>query len=248
MPWFKVDDGFWAHPKVLELSSAAGWLWTRAGAYAAQQLTDGRITNATLAMLGSASDSADELVAAGLWDVTRGGWQFHDWETYQPTREEVLADRAKTAERMRRYREKRRNTGAGDGVTDAATDGASSRAPTRPDPTTKPTPKGVGRRKPEVSLPDGWNPNDSAVRFAVEFGIDLGHEVSQFRLHAAANDRRQRDWDSAFRQWLGNARKWAKPGESPTPKPPRAVEVAECVRHAGYPLPCIRCDEEGSPF
>ncbi len=31
MVWFKIDDGFWSHPKVLELSDAAVALWTRAG-------------------------------------------------------------------------------------------------------------------------------------------------------------------------------------------------------------------------
>jgi hypothetical protein len=112
--------------------------------------------------------------------------------------------------------------------------------------TTTSTPKGVGgasRRKPEIPLPDDWAPNPTHVAYAVEFGVDLGHEVSQFKAHAAANDRRQRDWDSAFRQWLGNAKKWAKAGEKPTPIAPRKNDARECEVHMGYPLPCIRCEE-----
>jgi hypothetical protein len=246
IPWFKVDDGFWAHPKVLELSTDAGWLWTRAGAYSAQQLTDGRITVATLAMLGSAVDTASELVSAGLWDVTRNGWEFHDWEKYQPTREEVLEERRKSAERVRKFRESRKNPRAGNAVTNGVTNAVGSPSPTRPDPTNK----GIGKRKPETPIPDSWNPTPNHVAFAVEFGIDLGHEVSQFRAHATANDRRQRDWDAAFRQWLGNAKQWAKPDRPGPSMPvaPRAAEVRECAVHAGYPLPCPRCAEGGAPY
>ncbi|MCJ1709274.1 HNH endonuclease [Microbacterium sp. VKM Ac-2923] len=94
MPWFKIDDGFWSHPKVLELSDAAITLWVRAGSYCAGHLTDGALTRATLRLLSAVPDDATELVAVGLWDVTPTGWEFHDWADYQPTREQVLAQRA----------------------------------------------------------------------------------------------------------------------------------------------------------
>jgi len=215
-------------------------LWTRAGAYAAQQLTDGRITRATLSMLGSSSHVASELVSAGLWDVTDGGWQFHDWEAYQPTREEVLAERAKTAERVRKFRESRKNPGAGNAVTNGVTNGVSTPSPTRPDPTNK----GIGKRKPETPLPADWNPNQNHVRYAVEFGVDLGHQVAQFKAHAAANDRRQRDWDAAFRQWLGNAKQWAKPADKPLPSMPVAtVDPTAAHKHVFKGGWCVHCPE-----
>lgn len=88
MPWFKVDDQFWSHPKVVECSDAAIALWVRAGSYASQHLTNGRITHGTLRMLASSREVADELVLAGLWDqLDARTWEFHDWESYQPTRE-----------------------------------------------------------------------------------------------------------------------------------------------------------------
>jgi len=62
------------------------------------------------------------------------------------------------------------------------------------------------RRKAEVALPADWQPNASHVQLARERGVDGRHEEAQFRAHAAANDRRQRDWDAAFRLWLGRAR------------------------------------------
>ena len=99
MTWFKVDDGFWSHPKTMTLSESAVALWVRAGAYCCQHLTDGLVPPGSLRMLGEAG-AADELVAAGLWDATDSGYQFHDWGTYQPSRESVMADRASNAARQ----------------------------------------------------------------------------------------------------------------------------------------------------
>ena len=105
MVWFKVDDSFWSHPKVLPLSGDALALWVRAGAYCAQQLTDGIVSLQALRMLAD-RDAAVELTNAGLWEVEpTGGFRFHDWSEYQPTREHVISERAKATERKRRSRE-----------------------------------------------------------------------------------------------------------------------------------------------
>jgi hypothetical protein len=37
---------------------------------------------------------------------------------------------------------------------------------------------------------------------ARDAGLHIKHEADEFRAHARANDRRQRDWDAAFDQWL----------------------------------------------
>ena len=92
MVWFKVDDGFWSHPKVLPLSADAVALWVRAGAYCAHQLTNGLVSPQALRMLAD-RDAAVELANAGLWDVVPEGFMFHDWAKYQPTREQVEAGR-----------------------------------------------------------------------------------------------------------------------------------------------------------
>lgn len=73
------------------------------------------------------------------------------------------------------------------------------------------------RRKPESTLPDGWQPNDNARAFAIENGLDLEHEVAQFTNHAIANDRRLRDWDAGFRTWLGKSAQWSKQNRRQTP-------------------------------
>jgi hypothetical protein len=133
VPWFKVDDGFWSHPKVAELTNDAVALWVRAGSYASQHLTDGKVTVGTLRMLASSRETADELVLAGLWDqVDSKTWLFHDWATYQPSREEVLKERDAAAERKRKSRQKSRGESQRDMP---VTDGVSPPSPTRPDPT-----------------------------------------------------------------------------------------------------------------
>ncbi len=170
MAWFKVDDGFWSHPKTATLTDAAVTLWVRAGAYSCQHLTDGVVKRPVLRLLG-AEDAAVELVDAGLWVPLSDGWRFHDWDEYQETSEAVKQRRADARERQRRAREaaakKRRESRdlsrVTDGVTDSVSHGVSSLYPTRPDPTRPdPTPllltkkrEGPPRPQPVENIPIG---------------------------------------------------------------------------------------------
>lgn len=106
MPWFRVDDNFYDHPKVDELSLDAVGLWTLCGTYSAKQLTDGFIPARRALKMGGTERSVRELIDAGLWLTVEGGFQFHDWDTYQPTRDKVERDREAARERQAK---KRRN-------------------------------------------------------------------------------------------------------------------------------------------
>jgi hypothetical protein len=98
MPWFKVDDSFHSHPKVIATDADALGLWVVAGAWSSSNLTDGFLPDHVLTRLLPDSDKlARKLVAAGLWRRVRGGYQFHDWSEYQPSAEEVRALREKRA-------------------------------------------------------------------------------------------------------------------------------------------------------
>jgi hypothetical protein len=74
------------------------------------------------------------------------------------------------------------------------------------DETTAAAKKATGRKRPAKALPDDWTPTDGHVAKARELGVDGRREEEKFRAHAAANDRRQVDWNQAFTQWLLNAR------------------------------------------
>lgn len=105
MPWFKVDDSFYGHPKRAGVSLSALGLWTVAGCWSAQQLSDGFVPRAMLPMLGGRARDALELVTSGLWVLKDDGWQFHDWPDYQPSRVQVMAEREAERERKRKGRE-----------------------------------------------------------------------------------------------------------------------------------------------
>lgn len=134
MTWFKVDDGFWCHPKVLGVSAGAIRLWVLAGSWCAQHCTDGVVPASLLRTLRVRSAYATELVEVGLWDLHQTGYAFHDWTDYNPTREAVTAGREATKARVQAWRERHRNgvtnTVTGEDVTPLVTP-----PPTRPDPT-----------------------------------------------------------------------------------------------------------------
>lgn len=166
MTWFKVDDGFWGHPKQTALPPAPIALWVRAGSWSGAQLTDGFVPTHMVVMLGAKKRDADHLVTAGLWDVVDGGYQFHDWSKWQPTRDEVEKRRAEDAERKAEWRRKKaekkaqeaadaemsqRDSDRTDAVTPAGVRAESALPdPTRPDPTrsspTEKSPSGDEKR------------------------------------------------------------------------------------------------------
>jgi len=143
MTWFKVDDGFALHPKVIALPDGAVALWVRAGSWCAANLTDGHFPKAMLPVLRGKVKDAAALVAAGLWvsDKNGDGWWFHDWHNYQPSREKKLAERAASAERQHKRREELKalrdakdpkgSHAVTDPVTDPVTNGATHNVSTQ---------------------------------------------------------------------------------------------------------------------
>lgn len=109
MAWSKVDDKLFAHPKVLAAGIAAMGLWVMAQSYSSCYGTDGKLPMATIALLCSNSGLpygteplllADKLVEVGLWERSEGGYQFHDWAEYNPTKSRQVAE--KTSVRLSR--------------------------------------------------------------------------------------------------------------------------------------------------
>lgn len=107
MAWFKVDDHLYSHPKWLAAPKTARALWVTAGAWSAGQLKDGFVPSTALAILEGTKREAQILIDIGLWEEAPGGYRFHDWAQFQPTREAVMEKRARDAERLRVWREKR---------------------------------------------------------------------------------------------------------------------------------------------
>ena len=115
MPWFRVDDTLDTHPKAVAAGNEALGLWVRCGAYAARHLTDGFIPENIAILYGAAEirsrgdaappgteTLAETLVRTKLWRRARGGWRMHDYNGYNPTKQEVNGMRAKRAEAGRK--------------------------------------------------------------------------------------------------------------------------------------------------
>lgn len=216
MVWFKVDDGFYTSRKVLSIPRtqrlAAVGLWTMAGNWSARELTDGKVPDYVLAEIGATPRLRQALIEARLWlDRGSAGVEFHSWSDYQPTREEVEAERAKAAERQRRWREKKHaetsDHTVSNGVTNTVTNGVSNGAPTRPDPTRPDqitTPKGVDRA---TRIPEPFIVTPEMRQWAVKEvpGVDVDKATRKFVDYWRAKsgkDAVKRDWVATWRNWL----------------------------------------------
>ena len=194
MTWFKVDDGFYDHPKFLEVPNAAVGLWVKAGAWCGRHLTDGLIPAAQIKLFKGTPAQVKALTSARIWVETQTengskAYRFNDWNEYQPTREQKLKERADAAERQRKKRERKRPeqqepenvtrdshvTGARDSH-ESHTNLSQHPDPTRPDPTLITTNVVIEEGgKPEVEpekpkranarlLPENWEPSEKVKK------------------------------------------------------------------------------------
>jgi hypothetical protein len=121
MPWYAVDDEFPEHPKLEKLESdyvlhsLCVACWTLLGADCARRRTGGFVSKARLAKVLAfwPAKAREKAVAAlveplKLWEVAVDGWQFHDWDDYQPSAEELAEEKNLKTERQRRWRQGQR--------------------------------------------------------------------------------------------------------------------------------------------
>lgn len=117
MPWVRIDDHFDQNQKIAAAGPLGMALWTAGLAYCNRQLTDGFIPRAiartlldfevdydgrryqlsvTSGIVGRDVDAEfciGLLLENGLWDEVDGGYLVHDYADFQPTREQVIAER-----------------------------------------------------------------------------------------------------------------------------------------------------------
>jgi hypothetical protein len=109
MSWVRLDDQFANHAKIMSVSSDAFRLHVTAMCWSASQLTDGAVPVAATRQLGwfctDLKQATAELVLAELWEMAPGGgWLIHDYLEYNPSKEQVLKERAEAKERMQNKR------------------------------------------------------------------------------------------------------------------------------------------------
>lgn len=137
MTWVRVDDAMPLHPKVLPLTDGAFRAHVEAMCHSARSLTNGHVA-AKIAKAHHWTKRAGELVEASLWEVVEDGWVIHDYLKYNPSREQVEAEREAAKGRMAKARSVRRSHSEFDGSSPEQPPnfGRSSGnpVPSRPDP------------------------------------------------------------------------------------------------------------------
>ncbi|GAA3878644.1 hypothetical protein GCM10022243_49200 [Saccharothrix violaceirubra] len=234
MTFFPTPDEFYRDPLYLGLSAQAIALWTVAGSWSADRLTDGFVPTAALALFPTIDPAAaDELVARGIWKRARGGHQYVDWPR-TCSREYVLAKREK--ERDKKRGQRAANPGAGSrtpsskpvvspGDTRGDTPGTHVGSPSgSPRPSSKPVqpvqpnkeqpPSGVvAPTRPRASagtyIPEDFTATDEMIAWArKETPLVGAAETDQFRdywLAACGPSAKKRNWLAAWRKWMREA-------------------------------------------
>lgn len=235
MPWARFDDRFPSNRKVRLLSDGAFRLYVSAICWSAENLTDGVIKTAELRLVADVRATrtrAKELVEAELFEELKGvGWKIHDYHEYNPTAEQVRADRAQRTARQQRWRAKKQgdapepdppgSEAAVDASTDASRDasrnGVRDATPSRPVPTRTPSMadaggEGAGSEAPNLDhlTPspieiDGFQLTDSMRRWALQtYGpaIDIDHSTAQFVSHYRSTGTRRKSWPDAWQKWI----------------------------------------------
>lgn len=225
MTWVKIDDQFPDHPKVAALGknmASAGWLHICALCYAARYLTDGLIPRAQIAKLTNLDNRVVgrlviSLIDAGLWEEKPDGYWIHDFLEYNPTREYVLAERAKTKDRVGKWR-----NGVSNGVTAPVTNGVINAAPV----------PGPVPHKEEVQPPSHplvilareivrcWKPKPTDDKWMGDWTAKLGESLVKEKLYRLADMEDKyhyKDGRLALGNWLAKE----------TPAPPKFLNLVD---------------------
>ena len=215
---------------------AAIGVWTIAGAWSMHEMTDGFVPAYMLEEWGGDESNAATLVSAGMWEEDERdgdhGWQFVNWDEYQPTKADVEARRERDRERKRNQPRDKGGKFAGrtvnamdsarnpDGAdTDSRGNVSDSTVPL-PSP---PLPAPSSAPKRASKLPDDWTPTAEHQAQAAQAGINISLEVEKMRDWALSKGETRKDWNATFRNWLRNAR----PTPGYTPKPVTGQRVLE---------------------
>lgn len=271
MTWFRVDDSFPSHPKTRSIPRSSRraviGTWTTLGAYSARHLTDGLVSLDSVLDEGGTRPDALALAKAGLWHPpgvgcnhpadqcpgapTDGYYQFHDWFEYQPSRAQVLADRAAAAERQKRARERakeKRHTasnGVSHGVTDTVTAPVSHGppVPSRPVPPNPSLVTLVCRRLSGDARKATTTDAERADLWAMWSdvtgpGVDLEAELRLWLMRNAETD--LHDAAGALLGWLRKAAERAR-GAAPVGCQACTVGWLADDVATGRPVPCPTC-------
>ena len=211
MPWARVDDGWWCHPKVIALDLDARGLWVSALSWSCQQKTD-RIPKPIVTMCGDDGTAAAKLVAAGLWLEHDDGWTIHDWDDYQSDRAKKAAAGREGGRASGEARSRASREAHSDASSEAQPHGSAEAGPSHPIPTRPKEQERTSSRKRAdraTRLPDGWQPtHEPDLVNAIGGQHAAQRELAKFVDYWAGvsgQKGRKVDWQATWRNWLRRA-------------------------------------------
>lgn len=110
MPWVRLDDEFYQHPKVVKVGPLGIAMQVSGLCYCNRFLTDGFIPRSAVPTFMDFSEldqaafngvgdvcwiAVQKLIDAGIWEEVDGGFQIHDYLDYQPSRATVADEHLK---------------------------------------------------------------------------------------------------------------------------------------------------------
>ena len=155
--WVRLDDRFWMNPKMEQAGWAARGLHAAAMSYCGDILSDGHLTARDIARMTAGEECGhliDILVEIGAWHVTDDGWAINDFLEFNPTRDEVVEEKAKKRRAANARWNKARNASAHAPASTSA-DANEYADPTRPDVSTD-----VDTHTPTTAEPPNVEPID----------------------------------------------------------------------------------------
>lgn len=111
MAWVKVDDQFFFKPRSRQAGKDGRALFWAGLCFCAANRTNGRIVHGALPLVAAMAeveqDIAHLLVNVGLWSKDDEGFEVIDYLKFNPSREQLDAERAAGAERQAQSRSRR---------------------------------------------------------------------------------------------------------------------------------------------
>ena len=80
------------------------------------------------------------------------------------------------------------------------------------------------KRRRAIAIPENWVPSDANIQHALSKKLspeEIDNEADQFRNHHLARGTTFKDWDAAWRTWVGNAIKFGRVNMACSPAPSR---------------------------
>lgn len=215
------DIGVDEHPKIIGLSDAAFRAFFEGVFYSRRSLSDGFLDR-RIVLRKWGKEVADELSTNDperpSWSAVENGWQIRDFEKHNPTRAEIGQKRAEVSEKRsaagKKSGEVRRANAeqAANKIEQTANTTATNANPETETETETSQLLLSAADAPDAGtlLPLSWRPNQKHIDMADALHLDKQRTFERFVDHAHRNNRRQKNWNTAFTNWLRKDAEYAQ--------------------------------------